>query len=247
MSRRRTTPPSRGGCAPSGVTTTDLRSLIEDYRCKYQEDAARELRFFAPQRTFEDAVRQAALAQGPGGKRLSHQRRIPSRVLRKVERVLLAALEDLQEAGDFAALHALIEDLIGGIEGVGELMVYDTTLRISAKLDLAPEAVYLHAGARIGARALGSTPPGNPSPLPSFCPNCDHLNRGRSKTSYASTRDRSPIFVVRVRSTPRVSDEALHLSVSADCRAASVGGEADGPQPGGRAGSIPAGSTDVSN
>lgn len=34
-------------------------------------------------------------------------------------------------------------------------MVYDTALRIGAKLGLEPERVYLHAGTRVGARALG--------------------------------------------------------------------------------------------
>ena len=34
-------------------------------------------------------------------------------------------------------------------------MVYDTVLRIGAKLDLFPDRVYLHCGTREGARALG--------------------------------------------------------------------------------------------
>lgn len=34
-------------------------------------------------------------------------------------------------------------------------MVYDTALRIGAKLDLEPEVVYLHRGTRSGMGALG--------------------------------------------------------------------------------------------
>ena len=34
-------------------------------------------------------------------------------------------------------------------------MVYDTALRIGAKLGLEPEVVYLHRGARSGMKALG--------------------------------------------------------------------------------------------
>jgi hypothetical protein len=34
-------------------------------------------------------------------------------------------------------------------------MVYDTALRIGAKLGLEPEVVYLHRGTRRGVRALG--------------------------------------------------------------------------------------------
>jgi hypothetical protein len=42
-----------------------------------------------------------------------------------------------------------------GIRGLGHLYTYDTALRIGAKLDLLPEKVYLHAGTRKGAKALG--------------------------------------------------------------------------------------------
>ena len=38
---------------------------------------------------------------------------------------------------------------------IGRLMVYDTSLRVGARLHLLPDRVYLHAGTRVGARALG--------------------------------------------------------------------------------------------
>jgi len=41
------------------------------------------------------------------------------------------------------------------IAGIGILIVYDVTTWIGAYLDLAPEVVYLHAGAGKGAAALG--------------------------------------------------------------------------------------------
>jgi hypothetical protein len=41
------------------------------------------------------------------------------------------------------------------VTGIGELYVYDTALRIGAKLGVFPEKVYLHAGTRIGVRNLG--------------------------------------------------------------------------------------------
>jgi predicted kinase len=43
----------------------------------------------------------------------------------------------------------------GPFDIIGELYVYDTALRIGAKLNLFPARVYLHAGTRQGARALG--------------------------------------------------------------------------------------------
>lgn len=49
----------------------------------------------------------------------------------------------------------LIDTALETIPGLGELYVYDTTLRIGAKLNLFPDKVYLHAGTRLGATALG--------------------------------------------------------------------------------------------
>ena len=42
-----------------------------------------------------------------------------------------------------------------GIDRIGALALYDIALRIGAFLGREPELVYLHAGARTGARALG--------------------------------------------------------------------------------------------
>jgi len=41
------------------------------------------------------------------------------------------------------------------MDGLGELYAYDTALRIGAFIDVFPENVNLHAGARVGAKVLG--------------------------------------------------------------------------------------------
>jgi hypothetical protein len=58
-------------------------------------------------------------------------------------------------AADFDALHTLVDGKIGSIKGIGALTVYDIAHRIGAYLRKAPGRVYLHAGVRVGARALG--------------------------------------------------------------------------------------------
>jgi hypothetical protein len=132
-----------------------MRSIIADYIAKHRENAEKELRYFKLQRSLEDAVSLAALAKRPNGKRFSHQRRIPELVLRKVEKRLLAAVPTIRQAKSFDELHRIIENETLSIFGVGELMVYDTTLRIGAKLGLEPKEVFLHSGTRVGARKLG--------------------------------------------------------------------------------------------
>jgi hypothetical protein len=71
------------------------------------------------------------------------------------EEVLLNSLPALQSAKTFEELHRVIFNKIGDIHGIGELTIYDTAVRIGAKMNLAPAVVFLHAGTRIGAKALG--------------------------------------------------------------------------------------------
>jgi hypothetical protein len=121
----------------------------------YRKPAAHELRYFQIQRSLERTVKLAALAKGPGGKRLDHQRRISAPALEKAALALSRVIDQIRRCRNFEELFHLIESAIGHIWGIGELTIYDTALRIGAKLGLYPERVYLHAGTRIGAKALG--------------------------------------------------------------------------------------------
>ena len=132
-----------------------LPDIVADYIRCCRESAEHEQRWFIIQRTFEEAVSRAALAVGPSGKRLSHQRRIPQSVLAESRRRLVASLPALSKAQSFEALHETVAAIIGPIPGIGELTIYDTALRISAKLQLEPTVVFLHAGTRAGALRLG--------------------------------------------------------------------------------------------
>lgn len=131
-----------------------LAAIANDYITRFRGGADRELRFYKMQRTLADAIRQAALSRTPSGKRHPHQCRIPGRVLEAAERHLQAAAARIRRAKSFAELHDIVEAEIGSLRGIGELAVYDTAHRIGAYLGLEPEAVYLHAGTRVGARAL---------------------------------------------------------------------------------------------
>lgn len=133
----------------------DLTGVVRHYRAEFQADAARELRFFAIQRSFEEGIAKAALAQRPDGKRFSHQRRIPKSALEESRQRLLRARSRLANATTFDALLRIVEDEIGPIHKIGKLTVYDTALRIAAWRRLEPEMIYLHAGTMVGAKALG--------------------------------------------------------------------------------------------
>jgi hypothetical protein len=71
-----------------------------------------------------------------------------------LQKVLLKNVKVIEKAKTFDNLFNLIERLVLDINGIGELYVYDTSLRIGAKLGLLPTKVYLHRGTRKGAKNL---------------------------------------------------------------------------------------------
>lgn len=113
-----------------------LAAAVDDYIARYRHAAGRELAYFRRLRTDEDAVRQAALARLPSGKRHPHQRRIPRASLEESARRLLGNLPVLRRASSFDELFDLIEASIRPIPKIGELTVYDTALRIGARFGL---------------------------------------------------------------------------------------------------------------
>ena len=137
------------------VVIRRLDDAVRDYIVRFRDGKRREERWFTIQRTLENAIVRAAMAVSPSGKRLNHQRRIPKLVLRAWADTLLKRRGQIREAKTFAEMHDLIADAAAGLDGIGLLTVYDTAMRIGAFLKLEPDRVYLHAGTREGARALG--------------------------------------------------------------------------------------------
>lgn len=91
----------------------------------------------------------------PSGRRFHHQRRIPLLVLEICMVSLLRHSSDIKKSSKFHELLLKIDRYIGSIKGIGELMIYDTSVRIGSFLGLKPEYVYLHAGTKVGAQYLG--------------------------------------------------------------------------------------------
>src|SRR5260370_21958140 len=144
----------RGPCSPVKRRFADLDSMLRDYITKYQGDAEKELASFRDAHNFDSCVRQAGLARTRKGK-LPHQYRIPLDTLRRWAEVLLRKRESMCSCRSFEALFETVENGGRALPGIGELVVYDTALRIGAYLKLEPEEVFLHRGTREGAKALG--------------------------------------------------------------------------------------------
>jgi hypothetical protein len=142
-----------------GSATTSLRAIVRDYLVVYQPIHEQELTWFRNQSSFEGALRLASHAEDERGRRYSHQRRIKSRAIIEAFRVLADSHDDLEQCSSFHQLWELVGSRLAPIEGVAELYIYDTALRLGAYLRLKPERVYLHAGTRIGAKGLGLLSP----------------------------------------------------------------------------------------
>ena len=101
------------------------------------------------------AIDAAARAVDSRGKRYRHQSRIRRTAIAQAKPVLLKAKQHIEACKTFDDLFDTIVSALEGIEWLGELYYYDTALRLGFYRHITPTKVYLHAGARNGARALG--------------------------------------------------------------------------------------------
>lgn len=88
-------------------------------------------------------------------KRFPHQWRLTQDSLQNATDKLFDAIRRIQSCRSFDKLIEIVESTAGTVDGIGELYVYDTALRIGAHLRICPNEVFLHRGTRDGARALG--------------------------------------------------------------------------------------------
>jgi hypothetical protein len=137
------------------MATANLSAIAENYIRRFRKSARSELLRYRMQRSLRDAVCEASLSCLSNGNRHPHQRRIPGQVLNAAKIALRARATRLSKASSFSELYDSIEETIEPIRGIGRLTTYDIAHRIGAFLNLEPELVYLHAGTKDGARALG--------------------------------------------------------------------------------------------
>lgn len=147
--------PARSCSRPPRLRVESVADIVARFLSVNAPEEDRYLAFYRPpyQRSLEAAITASALARLPGGKRFSHQWRIPGATLESL-RVAMLQL-DYGDLRAFADLYDRVAKAVHHIPGIGPLTLYDTVHRLGAYLKLSPEHVYLHAGALEGARLLG--------------------------------------------------------------------------------------------
>lgn len=148
-------------CLPSEFSISNrqgrVRDLVRIYLKDHQPNALKEKYFFENMPSLDLTLHHAAFAldHRDPPKRYSHQRRIRFAPMRKAYKFLLGARKELLGFTTFERLHEFLSSAFSKIKGLGPLYTYDTALRIGFFLKLEPSLVYLHAGTRDGARAIG--------------------------------------------------------------------------------------------
>lgn len=133
----------------------NFKTIIRHYIANYRPLKQAELDWFRRQLSLEAAINMAAKAENERGLRYSHQYRITQKAMQEANRLLLENHDELKRCKSFHDLWSLIKSILGAVSGLGELYIYDTSLRLGAYLGLLPDRVYLHAGTRAGAKAFG--------------------------------------------------------------------------------------------
>jgi hypothetical protein len=154
LPRKRPMSPDCGTRSSRSKGRINLGHIVSEYVTNNRARCNDELGWFRRQRSLSSAIRFAGLAM-VHNKKHPHQHRLSRTALHTACNVLLGHEREIRRCESFDELHALLNTLLQGTEGVGELYIYDTASRIGARLDLWPTKVYLHAGTREGARALG--------------------------------------------------------------------------------------------
>lgn len=139
----------------------DHRRVLRVYKSVYRPQRGQLLEYYQQMPSLSAAIESAAMAIGSDGHRFSHQRRLRRATLEEAKQSLLAAKKRIAGCSRFHELFTIVEERTGQVPGFGELAVYDTAVRIGGHLQLYPELVYLHAGARRGYLALGGDPKRN--------------------------------------------------------------------------------------
>ena len=125
---------ARVKCGASRLAESgDLAALVRQYR---REDAPwleEQLRYYSGL-MLDEAIRTAALARTPKGKKHGHQRRIPPAALEAAAKVLASVKRQIEACRTFEQLHDLVESVTLSIRRFGVLARYDTALRIGARV-----------------------------------------------------------------------------------------------------------------
>jgi len=135
------------------MSTKPLDVLVQIYLHTFGPRLAEYLNYFQKLNSLNNAIRFAC--HGKEGKIHGHQHLVGKYGLEQARKSLQQHADEIESSHSFDELLTCVENCTKSAYRFGVLAVYDTSLRLGAYLDLWPEVVYLHAGAKKGCKALG--------------------------------------------------------------------------------------------
>lgn len=129
--------------------------IADDFRAGAVERERDAVWWKAEGEPFSEVLDRAGRARMANGKRHPHQRRLNSKAINGCADALSAISSELERTTRFHEVFDLVRKAFAPVRGAGELAVYDAADRICERLGHVSEhVIYLHAGARVGARRL---------------------------------------------------------------------------------------------
>jgi hypothetical protein len=133
-------------------TVPTNHEIAEHFRSHGLPKRAAEQSWYGEPGSLAVIVARAITSEDAQGKVNRHQRRNGREALAVAKEALLGSLPALCRCTSFETLHAHVAQVIGHIDRIGALAIYDCAQRICVARKLVePEAIYLHAGTADGA------------------------------------------------------------------------------------------------
>lgn len=126
--------------------------IYKKYKLLRKKNPDLQMEFCIQQKNLQNAIKIAAKSIDQNGKIHNHQRRIGAFVLNLFATELLQYENDIEKVNNFDSLYNIIKTI--NFTNIGNLTVYDVATRIGAYMNIFPDKIYLHAGAKVGAKNL---------------------------------------------------------------------------------------------
>ncbi|MDM1323470.1 hypothetical protein HXZ90_04115 [Acinetobacter pseudolwoffii] len=143
-------------CQFKPKTSGSLASLVQGYKNEYRKDKNNELSYFRNM-DFDQALKKAAYAENKNGRKFSHQYRLPKQASEQAFKKFTEIKTEIKATQNFEQLYELLDSNLRSIQDIGDLFIFDTALRIGAKLNYLPKELIVQSGSKEGAKKLGLT------------------------------------------------------------------------------------------
>jgi len=127
-------------------------NIINHYKRYKHNNPDTWIEYCAQQVTLLEAIEKAASCINAEDKKHRHQYRLKKADLEAFASSLKGGIATIEACNNFNDLINTVRSLKA--YGIGELTVYDVSVRIGAFMNVWPQYIYLHAGAKIGALGL---------------------------------------------------------------------------------------------